>query len=71
MLNVERFFIHIRMSFSASNNLIIVTVVVSRLCVSVRSFLPPCASRPRNIGTYIRVHRAMENFYIIVNRDFC
>ena len=26
---------------------------LSRLCVSVRSFLPPCASRPRNIGTYM------------------
>ena len=33
------------------------TVVVPRVCVcvcvSVRSFLPPCASRPRNIGTYV------------------
>ena len=40
----------ILMSFSASN--IIVTVVVPRVCVcvSVRSFLPPHASRPRNIG---------------------
>ena len=23
------------------------------MCVCVRSFLPPCASRPRNIGTYV------------------
>ena len=23
------------------------------VCVSVRSFLPPCASRPRNIVTYV------------------
>ena len=23
------------------------------VCVSVRSFLPPRASRPRNIGTYV------------------
>ena len=43
----------ILMSFSASN--IIVTVVVPRVCVcvSVRSFLPPRTSRPRNMGTYV------------------
>ena len=42
-----------RMSFSASN--IIVTVVVPRVgvCVSVRGFLPPRASRPRNIDTCV------------------
>ena len=44
-----------RISFSASN--IIVTVVVPRVCVCVcvciRGFLPPRASRPRNIGTYV------------------
>ena len=42
-----------RMSFSASN--IIVTVVVPRVggCVPVRGFLPPRASRPRNIDTYV------------------
>ena len=38
------------------------------VCVSVRIFLPPRASRPRNIGTYVRVHRDTEkNFY---DRDF-
>ena len=44
---------NILMSFSASN--IIVTVVVLRVsvCVYVRSFLPPRASRSRNIGTYV------------------
>ena len=37
-----------------TNNLyIIVTVVVLCMYVSVRSFLPPCASRSRNIGTYV------------------
>ena len=30
--------------------IIVVTVVVPRVCVPVRSFLPPRASRPRNIG---------------------
>ena len=36
------------------------------VCVSVRSFLPPRASRPRNIGTYVFT-LARKNFY---NRDF-
>ena len=42
-----------------------VTVVVPCVCVcvSVRSFLPPRASRPRNIGS----PRHGKNFY---NRDF-
>ena len=36
------------------------------VCVSVRSFLPPRASRPRNVSTY--VFTAMwKNFY---NHDF-
>ena len=35
------------------------------VCVSVRSFLPPRASRPRNIGTC--VHRDTEKHF---NRDF-
>ena len=32
---------------------------LSHVCASVRSFLPPRASRPQNIGTciYVRVHR--------------
>ena len=60
----------IRVSFSASN---IIVTVVPRVCVceSVRSFLPPRASRPRNIGTYIRVHRDTENSFIYYNCDFC
>ena len=37
------------------------------MCV-VRSFLPPRASRPRNIGIYIRVQRDMGKK--IYNRDF-
>ena len=36
------------------------------VCVSVRSFLPPRASRPRNIGTYVFT-ATRKNFY---NRDF-
>ena len=45
-----------------------VTVVVPCLCVCVciRSFLPPRASRPRNIGTYVFT-ATRKNFY---NRDF-
>ena len=51
---------------------------LSRVCVyvSVRSFLPSRASRPRNIDTYnyIRVLRDTENSFIIIiiilNRDF-
>ena len=50
------YFVLYLLSFSASNNLYcysyIVPVAVPRVCVcvSVRSFLPPRASRPRNIG---------------------
>ena len=36
------------------------------VCVSVRSFLPPRASRPRNIGTYVFT-ATRKNVY---NRDF-
>ena len=35
------------------------------MCVCVCSFLPPRASRPRNIGTYIRVHCDMEKTFIV------
>ena len=63
----------IRMSFSASN--IIVTVVVPRVCVcvcvSVRSFLPPRASRPRNIGMYVFTATRRTLLYTYYNRDFC
>ena len=61
----------IRMNLSASN--IIVTVVVPRVCVcvcvcvSVRSFLPPRASRPRNMCS----PRHGELFSMYYNRDFC
>ena len=53
------------MSFSASN--IIVTVVVPRVCVcvSVRSFLPPRASRPRNIGTYVFTATRRTLIYVL------
>ena len=40
-----------------------VTVVVPCVCMSVRSFLPPRASRHRNID--VRVHRGTENTFII------
>ena len=43
-----------------------VTVVVPCVCVSVRSFLPPRASRLRNIGTYVFT-ATRKNFY---NRNF-
>ena len=33
--------------------IIIVTVAVPRVWLSVRSFLPPRASTPRNIGVYV------------------
>ena len=36
------------------------------VCVSVRSYLPPCTSRPRNIGMYILI-ATRKNFY---NPDF-
>ena len=73
----------IRMSVGAANNLyyfryfgcttrahvyVCVCVCVC-LCVSVRSFLPPCASTPRNVGTYVRVHHYTENSFIYYNRD--
>ena len=34
--------------------------------MSVRSFLPPRASRPRNIRRYVRVHRDMKNSFIFI-----
>ena len=54
----------ISMSFSASNNfIIVVTAIVLRVCVPVRSFfLPPRASRPR--CTFSPRHRKL--FYIII-----
>ena len=45
---------------------VVVPCVCVCVCVCVRSFLPPHASRPRNIGTYIRVHRDTEKSLIIV-----
>ena len=38
----------------------------TRVCVSVRSFLPPCASRPRNIGTYVFTATRKTLLYIII-----
>ena len=35
-----------------------------RVRVCVRSFLPPLASRPRNIGIYVRVHLDTETSFI-------
>ena len=56
------------MSFIASN--IIVTVVVQRVGVCVRSFLPPRASRPRNIGMYVFTATRKTLLYTYYNRDF-
>ena len=36
------------------------------VCVSVRSFLPPCTYRSRNIGTYVWVHRDKGKTFIIL-----
>ena len=38
------------------------------LCLSVRSFLPPRASRPRNIGTYVLYvfTATQKNFYNVI-----
>ena len=34
--------------------------------MSVRSFLPPCASRPRNIGTYVFTATRKKPFIIVI-----
>ena len=43
------------------------------VCVSVRSFLPPCTYRSRNIGMYVWVHRDKGKYryvqYVWVHRD--
>ena len=36
------------------------------VCVSVRSFLPPRASRSRNIGTYVFVATRKKTFMIVI-----
>ena len=46
--------------------LYVCTCVCVCVCLSVRSFLPPRVSRPRNIGTYVFT-ATCEKFYI---RDF-
>ena len=43
-----------------------VTVVVPCVCVSVRSFLPPRASRARNIGTYVFIATRKKTFRIVI-----
>ena len=74
MLHVVRFCIStiyiLSMSFSTSNNfIIVVTVVVPRVCVCLFVFfLPPHSSRP---DVHVRVHCGTENSYIYYNRDFC
>ena len=42
-----------------------------RVRVCVRSFLPPLASRPRNIGIYVRVHLDTETSFIYYKLHFC
>ena len=46
--------------------LLLYTVVVPRVCVSVRSFLHPRASRLRNIGTYVFTATRKTLVYIII-----
>ena len=72
LLHVEQFCIStvyiIRMSFSASNNLIIVvTVVVPRVCECL--FVVFC--RHLHLDPDVRVHRGTENPFIYYNRAFC
>ena len=71
VLHVERFCIStvyiIRMSFSASNNFIIViTVVVPRVCVCL--FVGFC--RYVHLDPDVRVLCGTENSFIYYNRDF-
>ena len=47
----------------AQRGLLYVCVCV---CVSVRSFLPPRASRPRNIGTYVFTATRKKTFIIVI-----
>ena len=72
VLHVEKFYIStvyiIRMSFSASNNfIIVVTVVVPR--VSVCLFVVFC--RHVHLDPDVRAHLSTENSFIYCNRDFC
>ena len=71
MLHVEQFCIStvyiIRMSFSASNNfIIVVTVVVPRVCVCL--FVVFC--RHVHLDPDVRVHHGTENSFIYYNRVF-
>ena len=45
---------------------VVVPCLCMYVCVAVRSFLPPRASRPRNIGTYVFTATRKK----IYNRDF-
>ena len=56
------------MSFSASNNfIIVVTVVVPRVCVYL--FVVFC--HHVHLHPDERVHRGIENSFMYYNRDFC
>ena len=45
---------------------VIIAIIIMRLSrVSVRSFLPPRASRPRNIGTYVFTATDEKLFYLL------
>ena len=77
MLNDEQFCIStvyiIRMTFSASNNfiIIVVTVVVPRrvcVCVCVCLFIVFC--RHVHLDPNVRVHRGTENSFLYYNRVF-
>ena len=62
-------FVHcvlISLTLTARMRAVRVTVVVPCVCVSVRSFLPPCASRPRNIGTYVFTATRKKPFIIVI-----
>ena len=73
VLHVEQFYIStvyiIRMSFSASNNsIIVVTVVVPRVCVCLFVVF---FCRHMHLDPDVRVHRGTENSFIYYNLDFC
>ena len=58
-------YVYVHMSFTALNNLYYYHYC-GCLCMSVRSFLPPRASRPRNIGTYVFTTTRKTLLYIII-----
>ena len=57
-------------TYCDKNNIIYYIYYIHSGGVSVRSFLPPRASRPRNIGTYVFCVTRKTLLYNYYNRDF-